>query len=227
MSASSTPVPINQTSVVVGSIRILSQPSSVEVASSPESYFDAKEEISRSSSSEEVGSDLRVVTAAKTESSTVPKDTKKMSSDMSKIKFTVGGESEDDEEIRALKLNGRGNRAGNEGSSLISDGSMKPSGNHSVSSRHHTLHHPHHHHQKAGYLSQEPTPKHDHHHESLTRTTRPRRDVTECLGIYKNSEWGAKALTDEEVISLVKAKHIPAYQLEKAVDDLERGVSIR
>jgi hypothetical protein len=223
MSASSTPVPISQTSVVVGSIRILSQPSSVEVASSPESYFDAKEEISRSSSSEEVGS---VLTAAKAESSTVPKDTKKMSSDMSKIKFTVGGESEDDDEIRALKLNGRGNRAGNEGSSN-SDGSMKPSGNHSVSSRHHLLHHHPHHHQKAGYLSQEPTPKHDHHHESLTRTTRPRRDVTECLGIYKNSEWGAKALTDEEVISLVKAKHIPAYQLEKAVDDLERGVSIR
>jgi hypothetical protein len=97
-----------------------------------------------------------------------------MSSDMSKIKFTVGGESEDDEE-RALKLNGRGNGAGNQ--------------------------------------------------ESMESP--PSRNVTECLAIYQNPEWGAKALTDEEVISLVKAKHIPAYQLEKAVDDLERGISIR
>jgi hypothetical protein len=97
-----------------------------------------------------------------------------MSSNMSKIKFTIGGESEDDEE-RALKLNGRGNVAGNQ--------------------------------------------------ESMTST--PRRDATECLAIYKNSEWGAKALTDEDVISLVKVKHIPAHQMEKPVDDLERGISIR
>jgi len=52
------------------------------------------------------------------------------------------------------------------------------------------------------------------------------REVEECLKIYK-SEHGAKYLSDEEVMSLVKAKHIPAYQLEKAVDDMERGVRIR
>jgi hypothetical protein len=171
MSASSTPVPKSQTSVV-GSNRILSDSSSVEVAFSPESNFEAKEGVS-SSTSREDGS-VRVVTAARAESSTVPKDTKKMSSDMSKIKFTVGGESEDDEE-RALQLNGRGNGADNQGS----------------------------------------------------MTSTPRRDVTECLAINQNSELGAKALTDEEVISLVKAKHIPAYHLEKALDDLKRGISIR
>lgn len=52
------------------------------------------------------------------------------------------------------------------------------------------------------------------------------RPVEECLEIYK-SELGASALTDEEVIQLVKQKHIAAYQLEKAVGDLERGVKIR
>lgn len=34
-------------------------------------------------------------------------------------------------------------------------------------------------------------------------------------------------LTDQEVIQLVKHKHIAAYQLEKAVGDMERGVKIR
>lgn len=38
---------------------------------------------------------------------------------------------------------------------------------------------------------------------------------------------GANVLTDEEVIQLVKHKHIAAYQLEKAVGDMERGVGIR
>lgn len=38
---------------------------------------------------------------------------------------------------------------------------------------------------------------------------------------------GAKALTDEEVIQLVNHKHIAAYQLEKAVEDKERGIGIR
>ncbi|XP_032684231.1 3-hydroxy-3-methylglutaryl-coenzyme A reductase isoform X2 [Odontomachus brunneus] len=52
------------------------------------------------------------------------------------------------------------------------------------------------------------------------------RSVEECLEIYK-SELGANALTDQEVIQLVKQKHIAAYQLEKAVDDMERGVKIR
>nr|XP_033341519.1 3-hydroxy-3-methylglutaryl-coenzyme A reductase isoform X2 [Megalopta genalis] len=52
------------------------------------------------------------------------------------------------------------------------------------------------------------------------------RPIEECLEIYK-SELGASALTDEEVIQLVKQKHIAAYQLEKAVGDMERGVKIR
>ncbi|XP_017888223.1 3-hydroxy-3-methylglutaryl-coenzyme A reductase [Ceratina calcarata] len=53
-----------------------------------------------------------------------------------------------------------------------------------------------------------------------------RRSLEECLELYK-SELGASALTDEEVIELVKNKHIATYQLEKAVGDMERGVGIR
>lgn len=60
----------------------------------------------------------------------------------------------------------------------------------------------------------------------LRKRDEPQRPIEECLSIYK-SEDGAKALTDDEVIALVDAKHIPAYQLEKAVDDPERGVAIR
>lgn len=52
------------------------------------------------------------------------------------------------------------------------------------------------------------------------------RDVEECLQIY-NSELNASALNDKEVILLVKQKHIPPYQIEKAVNDPERGVGIR
>ncbi|XP_015111924.1 3-hydroxy-3-methylglutaryl-coenzyme A reductase [Diachasma alloeum] len=52
------------------------------------------------------------------------------------------------------------------------------------------------------------------------------RSIEECLAIYR-SQLGAEALTDTEVIQLVKNKDIPAYQLEKAVGDMERGVGIR
>lgn len=38
---------------------------------------------------------------------------------------------------------------------------------------------------------------------------------------------GAQYLTDAEVISLVTAKHIPAYKLETLMETQERGVSIR
>lgn len=38
---------------------------------------------------------------------------------------------------------------------------------------------------------------------------------------------GAEFLTDAEVISLVNAKHIPAYKLETLMETQERGVSIR
>lgn len=54
----------------------------------------------------------------------------------------------------------------------------------------------------------------------------PPRSVEECLEIY-NKNLGAEALTDQEVINLVKNKHIAAYQLEKAVGNPERGVAIR
>ncbi|XP_011300109.1 3-hydroxy-3-methylglutaryl-coenzyme A reductase [Fopius arisanus] len=62
--------------------------------------------------------------------------------------------------------------------------------------------------------------------EEITKDEKEPRSVEECLEIYK-SELGANALTDKEVIQLVKNRHIPAYQLEKAVGDMERGVGIR
>ncbi|PIO22497.1 hypothetical protein AB205_0152360, partial [Aquarana catesbeiana] len=40
-------------------------------------------------------------------------------------------------------------------------------------------------------------------------------------------EKGARYLSDTEVISLVNAKHIPAYKLESMMETLERGVAIR
>ncbi|KAH0952187.1 hypothetical protein HN011_000262 [Eciton burchellii] len=52
------------------------------------------------------------------------------------------------------------------------------------------------------------------------------RSLEDCIEIYK-SKMGASVLTDNEVIQLVNYKHIPAYQLEKAVDNMERGVGIR
>uniref|UniRef100_A0A4W3GBB1 3-hydroxy-3-methylglutaryl coenzyme A reductase n=1 Tax=Callorhinchus milii TaxID=7868 RepID=A0A4W3GBB1_CALMI len=53
------------------------------------------------------------------------------------------------------------------------------------------------------------------------------RPVVECLSIFKNPEKGAKFLTDDEVIRLVNAKHIPAYKLENMMETPERGVFIR
>lgn len=38
---------------------------------------------------------------------------------------------------------------------------------------------------------------------------------------------GARFLSDEEVITLVKAKHIPGYKLENMMETPERGVVIR
>lgn len=51
--------------------------------------------------------------------------------------------------------------------------------------------------------------------------------MEECLRIYNDSNLGGSVLSDDEVILLVKNKHIPGYQIEKAVDDPERGVGIR
>jgi hydroxymethylglutaryl-CoA reductase (NADPH) len=52
-----------------------------------------------------------------------------------------------------------------------------------------------------------------------------RRSLEECLQIYRSE--GASKLTDREVILLVDTKHIPSYNLEKAVNNQERGVRIR
>ncbi|KAL0127407.1 hypothetical protein PUN28_005596 [Cardiocondyla obscurior] len=60
----------------------------------------------------------------------------------------------------------------------------------------------------------------------LSKTLKNPRSLEDCLEIY-NSELGASALTNEEVIQLVRNKDIAAYQLEKAVGDMERGVDIR
>ncbi|KAH0628022.1 hypothetical protein JD844_008674 [Phrynosoma platyrhinos] len=53
------------------------------------------------------------------------------------------------------------------------------------------------------------------------------RSIEECLSVLRNSKMGARFLTDAEVISLVTAKHIPAYKLETLMETQERGVSIR
>uniref|UniRef100_A0A8D2PHD4 3-hydroxy-3-methylglutaryl-coenzyme A reductase n=1 Tax=Zosterops lateralis melanops TaxID=1220523 RepID=A0A8D2PHD4_ZOSLA len=53
------------------------------------------------------------------------------------------------------------------------------------------------------------------------------RPIEECVRILGNAQEGAKFLTDAEVISLVNAKHIPAYKLETLMETQERGVSIR
>ncbi|XP_062984006.1 3-hydroxy-3-methylglutaryl-Coenzyme A reductase [Elgaria multicarinata webbii] len=53
------------------------------------------------------------------------------------------------------------------------------------------------------------------------------RSVEECLSIFQNGKMGVKFLTDAEVVSLVNAKHIPAYKLETLMETKERGVSIR
>lgn len=52
------------------------------------------------------------------------------------------------------------------------------------------------------------------------------RDLKTCIEIM-NSEKGAGALTDREVISLIDSKHIPFYAIETRVGDNERGVNIR
>ncbi|KAK3609120.1 hypothetical protein CHS0354_007798 [Potamilus streckersoni] len=52
------------------------------------------------------------------------------------------------------------------------------------------------------------------------------RPLSECLTILKSDD-GASALSDEEILSLVKAKHIPAYKLEGILQNYERGIAIR
>ncbi|KAF7281823.1 hypothetical protein GWI33_004224 [Rhynchophorus ferrugineus] len=52
------------------------------------------------------------------------------------------------------------------------------------------------------------------------------RSLQQCLEIYRMQD-GANELSDKEIMMLVDTKHIPAYNLEKAVQNPERGVKIR
>ncbi|KAG8130992.1 putative 3-hydroxy-3-methylglutaryl coenzyme A reductase protein [Naja naja] len=63
--------------------------------------------------------------------------------------------------------------------------------------------------------------------ESGIEQPKEMRPLEECLCILQNAKMGAKFLSDSEVISLVSAKHIPAYKLENLMETQERGVSIR
>ncbi|XP_007426445.1 3-hydroxy-3-methylglutaryl-Coenzyme A reductase [Python bivittatus] len=63
--------------------------------------------------------------------------------------------------------------------------------------------------------------------ESGIELPKEMRSIEECLSILQNGKMGAKFLSDSEVISLVNAKHIPAYKLETLMETQERGVSIR
>lgn len=66
------------------------------------------------------------------------------------------------------------------------------------------------------------------HYKPLQRlpSLQPPRSMKQCLEIL-NSDGGPSLLTDEEIISLVKSRHIPAYKLEIMLNDFERGVVIR
>ena len=61
--------------------------------------------------------------------------------------------------------------------------------------------------------------------ESVSSEEEVVRPLEDCKMIFDLD--GPKALNDPEILALVEAKHIAAYQLEKALDDLERAVSIR
>lgn len=52
------------------------------------------------------------------------------------------------------------------------------------------------------------------------------RSLQSCLEIYR-TDGGASQLSDKEIMMLVDTKHIPAYSLEKAVQNPQRGVKIR
>jgi hydroxymethylglutaryl-CoA reductase (NADPH) len=62
--------------------------------------------------------------------------------------------------------------------------------------------------------------------EPLNIVDRDPRPVEECLAIL-NGENGPSLLSDEELLSLVEAKHIPSYKLEQVLGNLERSVGIR
>ena len=69
---------------------------------------------------------------------------------------------------------------------------------------------------------------------ALSVTTAPLKVICANAALYKWTfhlpimlQDGASGLTDEEVMLLVDSKHIPAYQLEKQLDNYQRGVAIR
>jgi hypothetical protein len=57
------------------------------------------------------------------------------------------------------------------------------------------------------------------------RISSNKRSVEECQNVLANQ--GPEVLTDEEVVDLVDARHLAAHQLEKVLEDAERGVRIR
>lgn len=61
---------------------------------------------------------------------------------------------------------------------------------------------------------------------STTGSSNPPRDFAECVAVYLSDKSG-KNLTDEEILLLVKSKHIPAHQLEIVLKEPLRGVQIR
>ncbi|KAK9884139.1 hypothetical protein WA026_005090 [Henosepilachna vigintioctopunctata] len=52
------------------------------------------------------------------------------------------------------------------------------------------------------------------------------RNLEVCLQLFR-SENEPAALTDKEIMLLVDTKHIPSYNLEKALNDVDRGVLVR
>lgn len=64
--------------------------------------------------------------------------------------------------------------------------------------------------------------------ESALVPVKPPRSLDECVKIM-SSDAGAKSLTDEELISLVRAgsNYLPLHKIESIVEDSERGVKIR
>ncbi|XP_067928194.1 3-hydroxy-3-methylglutaryl-coenzyme A reductase-like [Watersipora subatra] len=63
-------------------------------------------------------------------------------------------------------------------------------------------------------------------HLQLPKKTTETRSLEESLSIFK-SDAGPAALTDSEVLMLVRSKHIPAYKLEGVLGLPSRGVSVR
>ncbi|XP_064619834.1 3-hydroxy-3-methylglutaryl-coenzyme A reductase-like isoform X2 [Lineus longissimus] len=55
---------------------------------------------------------------------------------------------------------------------------------------------------------------------------RPPRSLEECVRILKEAD-DLSELSDQEVLMLVKSKHIPSYKLEATLQHHERGVAVR